>query len=193
MKRPRLLVLGAALPLVAGVTVATAAPERGTPGGTRLAASTSGTECRLANVTAVFMPGLSTEPGRGSYYSKPGGTITCNGPVDGGKPTGAGEYSSAGWYGTTDPDSCSSGGEGWGVQTLQIPTDAGTKVIRSAFTMTYGGLQGGGVVGGVFRGDYVDGSFQAKSLDKGNCVTVPMTEATFDGTLTLHEYRVPEG
>jgi hypothetical protein len=100
-------------------------------------------------------------PRTSSLYSKPGATITCNGPVEGANPKGSGVYNSAGRIGTKDPASCSSDGEGWAVQQMEIPTDAGTKVLRSAFTFTYGGLQGGGLFGGEFKGDYADGTFQA--------------------------------
>jgi hypothetical protein len=191
MKRSRLAAIAAALSFVAGATLATNALGQ-TPGRSTTTAA-SGTRCTLSNVATVFIPGLSTEPRQSSFYTKPGATISCDGPVDGATPTGPGVYNSAGRLGTEDPDSCGSPGEGWSVQQLEIPTDAGMKVIRNTFTFTYSALQGGALFGGEWRGDYTDGTFRATSLDEGDCISSPVTEATFDGTLTFHEFRAPEG
>ena len=64
------------------------------------------TECKGVLKDIVVSPGLSTEPNSGVYHSsQKTGTIEC-GDLKG-------TFGIDGRYGTADPDSCQSGGEGW--------------------------------------------------------------------------------
>lgn len=192
MVRSRLGVLVAALLLLAGVTVAGVAVAAADPGAGEppVQATSAGTECTFT-ATTVFRPGLSTEPSTSSFYTTEPVPVTCHGPVDGGRPTGQGTLTAAGRIGTRDPDTCASGGEGWGYFDIEIPTDAGTKLMRTTLTFTYGGLQGGSLFGGESKGDYADVTFQAKGVE-GDCVNKPVTGVTFDATTVLHDFRAPQ-
>jgi hypothetical protein len=110
----------------------------------------------------VVNPGLSTEPSSGSFGSEPG-PINCKGTK--------GTMTFAGNYGTKDPDSCSSGGEGTSTNTFKF-TD-GTVTDKVEFT--YGPFQGG-ALGGSFKGSRSSGTFEVTSLD-GDCVTKAITKA----------------
>src|SRR5262245_61192504 len=60
-------------------------------------------------------PGLSAQGSSGDVGTNPDGKATCNGKVNGKQPTGPGTFSTKARYGTKDPDTCQSGGEGEGV------------------------------------------------------------------------------
>lgn len=143
------------------------------------------TECIGASVMNVS-PGMSETPTSGTHAAR-NGTEQCTGPLNGATPTGDPTVEWDGRYGTTDPDTCSAGGEGWGVAHHTVPTREGPKVVRNVFTFTYGGLENG-LMSGAFKGDYFSGTLAFRPLE-GDCVTVPVSrlEATFRGT--WHEYR----
>ena len=139
--------------------------------------------------TITFTPGVSETPSAGFWFSSGElGTEQCTGPVLDYEPTGPVTIRHhGGRFGTTDPDTCSTGGEGWGVATHTIPTKDGTKTIVNTFTFTYGGLHHGGITG-TFDGDYYSGTVAFEVLE-GDCVTTPITKARIAFAGTWHPYR----
>lgn len=107
-------------------------------------------------------PGLSTTPSSGSFSSEPA-ALNCKGPE--------GTMTFAGKYGTKDPDSCSSGGEGTSTNTYKF-TDG---TVTDEVEFTYGPFQGG-ALGGSFKGSRSSGTFEVTSLE-GDCVSKPITTA----------------
>ena len=119
-------------------------------------------------------PGIGSEPSSGTFHSEgESGTITCDG---GGKGTAGVD----GRYGTKDGDSCSAGGEGWGVQSFTL----GGENIKNTITFEFGGLKGG-LVNGTFDGERFSGTFTFTPT-AGDCVTSPTTagDVKLDGTLS---------
>ena len=153
--------------------------------GTGRAASitaTTGTPCTFAFDVTVS-PGLSSTAKSSGTVTSNGqtGTITCNGPVNGKQPTGAGTIGVTGRYGTKNGgDTCQSGGNGDGVDTLIIPTAGGSQTVTSHFTYVYGALKGGGLISGTFTGDRFSGTFDVQ-LTQGDCVTKPFTKGHVTG------------
>jgi hypothetical protein len=107
-------------------------------------------------------PGLSTTPSSGTFGSDPG-TLNCKGSK--------GTMTFAGKYGTKDPDSCSSGGEGTSTNTYKF-TDG---TVTDEVEYTYGPFQGG-ALGGSFKGARSSGTFEVTSIE-GDCVSKPLTHA----------------
>jgi hypothetical protein len=107
-------------------------------------------------------PGLSTTPSSGTFGSDPG-TLNCKGSK--------GTMTFAGKYGTKDPDSCSSGGEGTSTNTYKF-TDG---TVTDEVEYTYGPFQGG-ALGGSFKGARSSGTFEVTSIE-GDCVSKPLTNA----------------
>jgi hypothetical protein len=64
----------------------------------------------------TLSPGLSLEPSSGTATTPAPGIIECHGKVNGFDPTGDGQVTEDARYGTKDPDTCQSGGEGDGVR-----------------------------------------------------------------------------
>ena len=143
------------------------------------------TEC-TGRTTMRLVPGMSESPSSGTFNGREG-THECNGPILGEQETGTSGHEMDGRYGTNDPDTCSRGGEGWGVAYHYVPTKNGTKTFRNIFTMEFGGISGG-IVSGTFEGDYFSGTFSFKPLE-GDCVTSPVTKADVAFKGTWHEYR----
>src|ERR1051325_9165093 len=84
-------------------------------------------------------PGLTTSPSSGTDTTNgETGTIACDGRVNGRQPTGQGTWGLEGRYGTKDPDTCQSGGEGDAVMPITIPTSSGPEHIKNTFTYEYG-------------------------------------------------------
>jgi len=119
-----------------------------------------------AEADFTITPGLSTNPSSGTFTTgdKPG-TLDCKG---GGK----GTIAFSGKYGTKDPDSCSSGGEGIATDTY---TFADGSKISDDIEFTYGPFQGG-ALGGSYKGPKSSGTFEVTSIE-GDCVTKPLTNA----------------
>lgn len=113
----------------------------------------------------VVNPGLSTNGSSGSFASDPG-TLECK---DGGK----GSIEFKGNYGTKDPDTCTSGGEGNGTTIYRFAD--GKTVTDDGIEFTYGPFQGG-ALGGSWKGKSSSGTFEVTSLD-GDCVSKPITKA----------------
>lgn len=130
----------------------------------------------------TLSPGLSSSGTSGTHSSSGEvGILDCDGPVNGHEPTGAGTIGDEGRYGTADPDTCASGGEGDGVDTITVPTADGPQRILSDFTFTYGDLSTkGGVVHGEFTGTRFSGTFEFTPT-AGDCVTSPVTRAAVIG------------
>ena len=107
-------------------------------------------------------PGLSANPSSGSFSSDPA-PLNCKGIK--------GTMTFAGNYGTKDPDSCSSGGEGTSTTTYKFTDGTVTDEVQ----FTYGPFQGG-ALGGSFKGPRSSGTFEVTSLE-GDCVSRPITKA----------------
>jgi hypothetical protein len=162
--------------LIAGLGVV-AAPARGA----------EPTRC-LAEFDVTISPGLSSSPSSGTYTTEgETGTITCEGPINGYRPTGAGRRGEHGTYGLTDPDTCASGGEGTQVLSLTIPTTGGDQHVTDEGIFTYGPLEGGGAYGGSFRGKRMRSTFQVTPVE-GDCVTTPVTRVR----VRCEEWFLPE-
>lgn len=131
-------------------------------------------------------PGLTTSPSSGTVTSKgETGTVTCNGPVNGKQPTGPGKFGFEGRYGTKDGDTCQSGGEGEGTQSLAIPTSGGVEHVKNTGTFTYGAFKGEAPISGAFQGDTMTGTFDADPME-GDCASKPLTKVRVRGKGTLN-------
>lgn len=129
-------------------------------------------------------PGLSDAPSSGTVTSKgETGTVTCQGKVNGKSVTGPGTFGTDGKYGTTDPDTCTSGGEGNGTMDLTVPTDDGPQHVTAPYNFTYGALQNG-VLAVTFKGETWSGTAEVRPT-KGDCVSVPLSKMTAEGKGTL--------
>jgi hypothetical protein len=179
-----LLVVSVAVALVGSVSTAAS----GAPNGTQAETVCTNGESREV---ISFTPGVSETPTVGSWFSSGDvGTEECTGPVLGYEPTGPVTIRhNGGRLGTNDPDTCSTGGEGFGVATHTIPTKNGTKTIVNTFTFTYGGLSHGAITG-TFEGDYYSGTVVFEVLE-GDCVTKPITKARIAFAGTWHDFRAP--
>ena len=123
----------------------------------------------------VLSPGLSLTPSSGSAVTPEAGAIECHGKINGAAPTGDGTVTEVARYGTKDPDTCTSGGEGDGKMDISVPTDAGVQSFTITFTFTYGEPSTrGGVVAGKFAGKGFRGTFDA-TPEKGDCISAPVT------------------
>src|SRR5581483_109145 len=137
---------------------------------------------------AVLSPGLSLSPSSGSAVTPEAGVIECHGKVNGALPTGEGTVTEVAHYGTKDPDTCTSGGEGDGKFDISVPTSAGIQTFSVVFTFTYGEPSTrGGVVAGKFQGKGFHGTFDV-TPKKGDCVTAPVTRIH-----TVDEINFEEG
>ena len=143
-----------------------------------------GTRCTF-DWEATLSPGLSMTPTTGTHGGT--GPLTCHGPVEGQQPTGSGTVTDDGRYGTKDPDSCASGSEGDGTDTLKIPTAAGIVTVVSKFTYTAGDRvpTKGGMVAGSFTGSRFTGTFELTPLE-GDCISKPVTKVRVIGEGILH-------
>lgn len=146
----------------------------------------SRTRCRH-EYDVDFSPGVSTRPTSGTVTSNGGtGVMSCSGPVNGLRPTGPGRFGFRGFYGTRDPDTCQTDGEGRGVASFTVPTEGGDQHITDPLTFVYGVLDGNGLVGGTWQGERAAGIFEVMPT-KGDCVTAPITASHARATWTLSE------
>ena len=152
---------------------------------TSAGAADSGTPCTF-EADVVASPGVSTSPSSGSVNGPAeDSTITCAGPVNGKQPTGPGTMAAEARYGTKDPDTCQSGGEGEGVHSITIPTSDGTERISNKFTYTYGAFKTAGApFSGTFDGDRMSGTMEVTPID-GDCASKPVTKYHVKGKGTL--------
>lgn len=152
--------------------------------GTGAARADSGTTCSVKN-PVTLTPGVSLQGSTGTFESKTIGTVTCDGPVNGVKPTGPGTFLDKGNYGTQDPDDCLGGGEGTGSYTMVFPTARGKKTVVLAFTLEFGAPSTqGGLIGIHTKGDGFVGEFGGTPT-AGDCVTAPVTKVLALGTIVL--------
>ena len=129
-------------------------------------------------------PGLSNAPSSGTVTSNgETGTVTCQGKVNGKSVTGPGKYGMAGRYGTANPDTCTSGGEGDGTTSMTFPTADGPQHVEAPFTYTYGALQNG-VLAVTFKGETWSGTAEVRPT-KGDCASAPLSKMTAGGKGTL--------
>jgi hypothetical protein len=123
----------------------------------------------------VLSPGVSLNGSSGTAVTPEPGVIECHGKVNGAAPTGDGQVTEDAHYGTKDPDTCTSGGEGVGRMDISVPTTAGVQSFSISFTFTYGEPSTrGGVVAGKFTGKGFHGTFDI-TPKKGDCLTAPIT------------------
>jgi hypothetical protein len=135
------------------------------------AAQQQGIRC-AADYVANLSPGIGSEPVSGVFHSDgESGTIDCEGRK--------GTFGGDGRYGTKDPVTCTSGGQGWGVNSFTIDG----KTVKNTFTMEFGGISGGFVTGR-FEGDRMSGTFTFTPIE-GDCVSQPATSGRvqIDGLL----------
>jgi hypothetical protein len=133
---------------------------------TPVAGQQSDTTC-TAEADFTVSPGLSTSGSSGSFTTDGDtGTFDCKGQ-------GKGTLGFSGKYGTKDPDSCSSGGEGTASNSFKF-SDGGGEVTDEV-EILYGPFQGG-VIGGSFKGARTSGTFEVTPIE-GDCVTKPITKA----------------
>jgi hypothetical protein len=134
----------------------------------------------------VASPGLTTAPSSGTVKgAEKDSTITCNGPVNGKQPTGPGTIGVDARYGTKDPATCQSGGEGDGVHSITIPTSGGAEHIKNTFTYTFGAFKAGAPFSGTFQGDQMPGTIEVTPVD-GDCASKPVTKFHVKGKGTLN-------
>ncbi len=169
----RKMLLSLSLFLIAGPAIPTATAAGG------------GTQCTW-EFDVVGSPGLSTSPSSGTVVTNgETGTATCDGPVNGNKPTGPGKSGYDGRYGTKDPDTCQSGGEGAGIFSITIPTSTGDQHVKDTDNAyTYGGFKAGSPFSGEFKGRRMSGTFDVQPLD-GDCASKPVTKFRVKGKITL--------
>ena len=131
-------------------------------------------ECFLS-MNEVLSPGLSLTPSSGTAVTSEPGDVECHGKVNGAAPTGDGQVNGAARYGTKDPDTCTSGGEGDGKFDISVPTSAGVQTFTAVYTFTYGEPSTrGGVVAGKLQGKGFHGTFDV-TPEKGDCISAPVT------------------
>jgi hypothetical protein len=164
---------GATLAALAAVTLVVVLPAV-RASGLPLDDEGKGTECFI-DKDDVLSPGLSLSPSSGTLATPAPGVIECHGKVNGHDPTGDGQVTEQGRYGTKDPDTCQNGGEGDGRFVVSVPTNGGVQTFTMLFTFTYGEPSTrGGVVAGKFSGKGFHGTFDATPKE-GDCVTKPVT------------------
>jgi len=161
-----------ALPVVS--LIALSSTTTGPPAG-----AAEGTKCTF-EFEAVASPGLNTQGSSGTVRTEKDGTIACDGPVGGKQPAGPGRTSYDGRYGTKDPDTCQTGGEGAGVMSMTIPTSDGQVKIDDKQTFAYGAFKAGTAFSGEFTGEHMSGTFEVQPLD-GDCASKPVTRYQVKG------------
>lgn len=147
------------------------------------AGAAEGTTCTFEN-DFVASPGNSASGSSGTVETPKPGPGACNGPVNGKQPSGPGTYTFKGRYGTKDPDTCQTGGEGDGVAVWTIPTSDGSERIEVKLTYTYGAFKAGAPFSGEFKGDRMSGTFEVQPID-GDCASKPVTKYRVKGKGTL--------
>ena len=126
-----------------------------------------------ADYEVSLSPGFGSEPVSGAFHSDgESGTIDCQGRT--------GTFGGDGRYGTEEPVTCTSGGDGWGVNSFTLDGET----IKNTFTMDFGGISSG-LVTGRFQGERMSGTFTFTPTE-GDCLKNPATKGRvrIDGTLT---------
>jgi hypothetical protein len=154
-------------------------------GGLEPVRAAEGARCS-ATFVILLNPGFSAEPSTGTHRSEAPGVLECDGTVNGSPVTGAGSLTDEGPYGTDDPDTCTDGTEGTGIDRLKVPTRDGPQEIESRFSYTAGKKANGGPFQGDFEGTRFTGSFTFRVLE-GDCVTKPVTKVELDLQGLIHD------
>ena len=154
-------------------------------GGLQPATAAEGARCQ-ATFVIILDPGFSAEPSTGTHRSEAPGVLNCDGTVNGSPVTGAGSLTDEGPYGTDDPDTCTDGTEGTGIDRLTVPTRDGPQQIESRYGYTAGKRSNGGPFRGEFKGTRFTGSFTFRVLE-GDCVTKPVTKVELDLQGLIHD------
>ena len=155
--RARLAIVGAL------IAVAWAVPGASTP--------VAGAESASCTAEGDFTanPGLSTSPSSGTVSTGGDtGALDCKG-------LGKGTMGFDGKYGTKDPDTCSSGGEGTTKAVYKFSD--GKEVTDDDVEYTYGPFQGG-AIGGSFKGSRSSGTFEVTPIE-GDCVSKPLSKGHY--------------
>ena len=135
--------------------------------GVSAAAAGQGAGPCMAEADFTMSPGLSTSGTSGTFTTGGDtGTFDCR---DGQK----GTMGFSGRYGTKDPDSCSTGGEGVSTNSFKFSDNSGD--VGEQVDFTYGPFQGG-ALGGSFKGARTSGTFEVTGIE-GDCVSKPITKA----------------
>jgi hypothetical protein len=135
-----------------------------------------------AETRCTFAFDVKVSPGRGSGSFSSGGETgkaSCDGPVNGQKPTGDGTSGVEGSYRLKDPDNCASGGGGSAVATFTFPTSGGKTSFTNRFKFTFGEVSSS-PGSGKFEGDRMSGTFEFRPTE-GDCFTKPVTRAHGSG------------
>lgn len=171
-KRNSVLMMGVVVLLTAAMP---ANPARGASGGT---------PCNF-EFEVFASPGLSTSPTSGTVSTQgEKGTMTCDGPVNGQRPTGPGSAGFEGRYGSQKAFSCHDNGQGEGVLSVTLPRAGGSEHVTSNSTYTHGAYQDGRLFSGTVRGERFSGTFEARPTE-GDCVSTPITRFRVTGQGTL--------
>ena len=145
------------------------------PVGLEQADAQKATKCEAKFERLDLTPGFWREGNSGTWTTNgETGTLTCDGPVNGKTPTGAGTWGASGKYGTKDPDTCSNA-EGTYENSMTIPTADGPYQWTNKGDWVAGVFMGGGAFGGEFTGETGDGTFEVYPK-KGDCVSTPLTQ-----------------
>ncbi len=148
------------------------------------AMAAGGTTCTVEHEVSLTPGLLALQGSTGTFKDQTLGTVSCDGPVKGVTPTGAGTFLDQGNYGTTDPDTCL-GGEGVGSYTMVFPTADGTKTVVLPFTVTFGGPAAeNGLVAVQTKGDGFTGEFGATPVT-GDCVVTPVSKLAIKGYVVV--------
>jgi len=138
------------------------------------AAQQQGTRCTI-EFKLTASPGLSQQPSSGPFHTGgETGTIKC---VDG----RSGTFGSDGRYGTKDPATCTSGGEGWAVASFTI----GNVNVKDTETVTFVGMSQGSL-SGKFEGEKLSGNFTFTPTE-GDCVNKPLAKGTIRADAVLKD------
>lgn len=147
----------------------------------------TGTRCKHEFKEFTITPGFSMTPSTGTHSGT--ATITCDGPVNGQQPMGPGTVTDEGPYGTKDPDSCTSGSEGGGTDTIKIPTADGMVTVVSEYTYVVDRPSTqGAVLSARFEGTRYSGNLEITPIE-GDCITAPITKVKGFGEGILHPPR----
>ena len=145
--------------IAALIVAAWAVPGVSTPAGAE------STESCTAEADFTITPGVGANPSSGTFTTGGDtGTLTCK--------SGKGTMGFSGKYGTKDPDSCGSGGEGTATDTYKF---ADGSTLTDDVEFIYGAFQNG-LVGGSYKSARASGQFEVTPLE-GDCVSKPITKA----------------
>jgi hypothetical protein len=150
-----------------------------------VAAASHGAICHIRTVFSGpngVMLAKPTGPSPMSSGREPG-TVTCEGLINGRRPSGPGTFGYAGYFGVgpLGGDTCAFGG-GYGTFSITVPTAGGRLSLTEPF-MFYGGPAG------VITSPHVSGLYEVVATT-GDCVTTPLTEGTLHAQVVIAGWPV---